>query len=167
MADERQNVKRPEHRHFGKSLIKTPKSCIIYRVFFRILQPGCFLGMCKEAYSMECKVKNDYGTIYIAEDVMLKVVGYAALECYGIVAMSGKRATDGISEWLGRENLSKGVQIRNVGDMLDVDLFIIVEYGISISEVCKTIVETVRYKLESMTGVKVRKISISVEGIRI
>ena len=116
---------------------------------------------------MECKVKNDLGTIYIAEDVMMKVVGYAALECYGIVAMSGKRATDGFVEWLGRENLSKGVQIRNVGDMLDVDLFIIVEYGISISEVCKTIVETVRYKLESMTGVKVRKVSISVEGIRI
>ena len=95
---------------------------------------------------MECKVKNDLGTIYIAEDVMMKVVGYAALECYGIVAMSGKKATDGIVEWLGRENLSKGVQIRNVGDMLDVDLYIIVEYGISISEVCKTIVETVRYK---------------------
>ena len=104
---------------------------------------------------MECKIKNEYGTIYIAEDVMLKVVGYAALECYGIV------------EWLGRENLTKGVQIRNVGDMLDVDLYIIVEYGISISEVCKTIVETVRYKLESTTGVKVRKISISAEGIRI
>lgn len=116
---------------------------------------------------MECKVKNDLGTIYIAEDVMMKVVGYAALECYGIVAMSGKKATDGIVEWLGRENLSKGVQIRNVGDMLDVDLYIIVEYGISISEVCKTIVETVRYKLESMTGVKVRKVSVSVEGIRI
>ena len=116
---------------------------------------------------MECKVKNEYGTIYIAEDVMLKVVGYAALECYGIVAMSAKKATDGIVEWLGRENLTKGVQIRNVGDMLDVDLYIIVEYGISISEVCKTIVETVRYKLESMTGVKVRKVSISVEGIRI
>ena len=116
---------------------------------------------------MECKVKNELGTIYIAEDVMMKVVGYAALECYGIVAMSGKRATDGIVEWLGRENLSKGVQIRNIGDMLDVDLYIIVEYGISISEVCKTIVETVRYKLESMTGVKVRKVSISVEGIRI
>jgi uncharacterized alkaline shock family protein YloU len=116
---------------------------------------------------MECKIKNDLGTIYIAEDVMMKVVGYAALECYGIVAMSGKKATDGIVEWLGRENLSKGVQIRNVGDMLDVDLYIIVEYGISISEVCKTIVETVRYKLESMTGVKVRKVGVSVEGIRI
>ena len=116
---------------------------------------------------MECKIRNEYGTIFIAEDVMMKVVGYAALECYGIVAMCGKRAKDGLVEWLGRENLSKGVQIRNVGDMLDVDLFIIVEYGISIAEVCKTIGDTVRYKLESMTGVKVRKVSISVEGIRI
>ena len=110
---------------------------------------------------------TDIGTIYISEDVMLKVVGYAALECYGIVAMSSRRAKDGLVEWLGRENLSKGVQIRSVGDMLDVDLFIIVEYGISIAEVCKTIVETVRYKLESMTGVKVRKVNISVEGIRV
>ena len=116
---------------------------------------------------MECKVTNEYGTIYIAEDVMMKVAGYAALECYGIVAMSSRRATDGLVEWLGRENLSKGIQLRNVGDMLDVDLFIIVEYGISIAEVCKTIVDTVRYKLESMTGVKVRKVSVSVEGIRI
>ena len=117
--------------------------------------------------TMECKIKNDIGTIFINEDVMLKVVGYAALECYGIVAMSSKRAKDGIVEWLGRENLSKGVQIRNVGDMLDVDLFIVVEYGISIAEVCKTIVDQVRYKLESMTGVKVRKVNISVEGIRV
>ena len=116
---------------------------------------------------MECKIRNEEGTIFITEDVLMKVVGYAALECYGIVAMCGKRATDGIVEWLGRENLSKGVQIRNVGDMLDIDLCIIVEYGISIAEVCKTIVDTVRYKLEAMAGVKVRKVAISVEGIRI
>ena len=116
---------------------------------------------------MEGKIKNDIGTIYITEDVMLKVVGYAALECYGIVAMSSKRAKDGLVQWLGRENLSKGVQLRLVDDMLDVDLFIIVKYGISIAEVCKTIAQTVRYKLESMTGVKVRRVNISVEGIRV
>ena len=116
---------------------------------------------------MECKIKNDIGTIYITEDVMLKVVGYAALECYGIVAMSSKRAKDGLVEWLGRENLSKGVQLRLADDKLDVDLFIIVEYGISVAEVCKTIVETVKYKLESMTGVTERRVNISVEGIRV
>ena len=116
---------------------------------------------------MECKINNDLGQITITEDVLLKVAGYAALECYGIVAMSSKRAKDGLVQWLGRENLSKGIQIRMVDDMLDVDLFIIVEYGISIAEVCKTIVDTVRYKLESMTGVKVRRVNISVEGVRV
>ena len=116
---------------------------------------------------MDCKFTTDYGTVTVNEDVLLKVAGYAALECYGIVAMSSKRAKDGFVEWLGRENLSKGVQIRNVGDMLDVDLFIIVEYGISIAEVCRTITETVRYKLETMTGVKVRKVNVTVEGVRV
>lgn len=116
---------------------------------------------------MEFKIKNDIGTIYISEDVMLKVVGYAALECYGIVAMSSKRAKDGIVEWLGRENLSKGVQLRSVDDMIDVDLYIIVEYGISVTAVCNAIKEVVKYKLESMTGVKVRNVNITVEGIRI
>ena len=116
---------------------------------------------------MECKIKNDIGTIYISEDVMLKVVGYAALECYGIVAMSSKRAKDGFVEWLGRENLTKGVQIRNVGDMLDVDLFIIVEYGISISAVAAAIIETVKYKVEHLTGVPVGRVNVCVEDIRV
>ena len=116
---------------------------------------------------MEYKIKNDVGTIYISEDVMLKVVGYAALECYGIVAMSSKRAKDGIVEWLGRENLSKGVQIKSVDEMVDVDLFIVVEYGISVTAVCTSIKEVVKYKLESMTGIKVRNVNITVEGIRV
>ena len=116
---------------------------------------------------MEYKIKNEIGTIYINEDVMLKMVGYAVLECYGIVAMSSKRAKDGIVEWLGRENLSKGVQIRQADDMLDVDLFIVVEYGVSVATAWDCAASILKYKLESMTGVKVRKVNISVEGIRV
>ena len=116
---------------------------------------------------MDCKFQTELGTVTVSEEMLLKVASYAALECYGIVAMSSKRAKDGLVEWLGRENLSKGVQVRLVEDQLDVDLFIVVEYGISVAEVCKTIVEVVRYKLESMTGVKVRSVNISVEGIRV
>lgn len=157
---------------FSQELRNPVSSCIITVTCHALDMAGIIAGdpsnRRKEACcNMECKIKNEIGTIYISEDVMLKVVGYAALECYGIVAMSSKRAKDGLVQWLGRENLSKGVQLRLVEDMLDVDLFIIVEYGISIAEVCKTIVETVRYKLESMTGVKVRRVNISVEGVRV
>ena len=116
---------------------------------------------------MDCKFKTDLGTVTVNEEVLLKVAGYSALECYGIVGMAAKRTTDGFVQMLGRENLGRGVRIRPAAESVDVDLFIIVEYGISIAEVCKTIVDTVRYKLESMTGVKVRKVNISVEGIRV
>ena len=116
---------------------------------------------------MDCKIKNDIGTIYITEDVLLKVVGYAALECYGIVAMSSKRAKDGFVEWLGKENLTKGVQVNITEAGIDIDLFIIVEYGISIVEVCNIIKSQVCYKIENMTGAKVRRVNISVEGIRV
>ncbi|MDR2656476.1 MAG: Asp23/Gls24 family envelope stress response protein [Oscillospiraceae bacterium] len=117
---------------------------------------------------MDTKIVNDLGTITIAEDVMLKVAGYATLECYGIVAMSSKRAKDGFVEWLGRENLTRGVALRTTEDgQIDVDLYIVVDYGISIYTVCTSIVETVKYKLESMTGANVRRVNISVEGIRV
>ena len=116
---------------------------------------------------MEYKISNDLGLITISEDVLLKVAGYAALECYGIVAMSSKRAKDGFVEWLGKENLTKGVQVNITEAGIDIDLFIIVEYGISIVEVCNFIKSQVCYKIENMTGAKVRRVNISVEGIRV
>ena len=116
---------------------------------------------------MEYKISNDLGLITISEDGLLKVAGYAALECYGIVAMSSKRAKDGFVEWLGKENLTKGVQVNITEAGIDIDLFIIVEYGISIVEVCNIIKSQVCYKIENMTGAKVRRVNISVEGIRV
>ena len=116
---------------------------------------------------MEYKISNDLGLITISEDVLLKVAGYAALECYGIVAMSSKRAKDGFVEWLGKENLTKGVQVNITEAGIDIDLFIIVEYGISIVEVCNIIKSQVCYKIENMTGAKVRRVNISVDGIRV
>lgn len=116
---------------------------------------------------MEYKISNDLGLITISEDVLLKVAGYAALECYGIVAMSSKRAKDGFVEWLGKENLTKGVQVNITEAGIDIDLFIIVEYGISISAVAAAIIETVKYKVEHLTGVAVGRVNVCVEDIRV
>ena len=116
---------------------------------------------------MDCKFKTDLGTVTVNEEVLLKVAGYSALECYGIVGMAAKRTTDGFVQMLGRENLGRGVRIRPAAESVDVDLFIIVEYGISISAVAETIIETVRYKIEHLTGIKVNRINVSVEDIRV
>ena len=116
---------------------------------------------------MDFKFQTELGAVTVDDNVVTRVAGYAALDCYGIVGMASKRSTDGIVQLMGKENLGRGVKVRANGGKVDIDLFIIVEYGISIAEVCKAIGEQVRYKLESMTGVKVRRVNIAVEGVRI
>ncbi|MDO4547393.1 MAG: Asp23/Gls24 family envelope stress response protein [Clostridia bacterium] len=116
---------------------------------------------------MDCKFRTDLGTVTVNEDILLKVAGYSALECYGIVGMASKRTTDGIVQMLGLENLGRGVRIRAEEDRVDVDLYIIVEYGISISAVADSIINTVKYRIEHLTGISVGKVNVSVEDIRV
>ena len=116
---------------------------------------------------MDCKFSTELGNVTVNEEVMLKVAGYAALECYGIVGMAAKRTTDGFVQLMGRENLGRGVRIRAAQDSVDVDLYIIVEYGISISAVAATLIDTVKYKIEHLTGIKVGRVNVCVEDIRV
>ena len=116
---------------------------------------------------MDCKFSTGLGLVSVNEEVILKVAGYAALECYGIVGMASKRTTDGIVQMLGIENLGRGVKVQITNDRVDVDLYIIVEYGISISAVAATLIDTVKYKVEHLTGAHVNKVNVSVEDIRV
>ena len=116
---------------------------------------------------MDCRYQTEIGQVTVNEDVLLRVAGYAALECYGIVGMAYKRSTDGFVQLLGKENLGRGVKVRANGNSVDVDLFIIVEYGISIRAVATTIIDTVKYKLEHLMGVQVGHVNVSVEDIRV
>ena len=116
---------------------------------------------------MDCKFTTDLGLVTVNDDVLVRVAGYAALDCYGIVGMASKRSTDGIVQLMGRENLGRGVKIHTSGDRVDIDLFIIVEYGISISAVAASIIETVKYKVEHFAGIPVGRVNVCVEDIRV
>lgn len=65
------------------------------------------------------------------------------------------------------ENLSRGVKVTTHGNEVTIDLFIIVEYGISIAAVAQNIIDTVKYNVEKLTGVTVNKVNIKVEGVRV
>lgn len=113
------------------------------------------------------ELSNDYGKISISREVISIVSGLAAMECYGLVGMASQKVKDGLAELLGRENLSKGVIVRIEEDEVQIDLFIIVEYGINITEVANNVINKVEYTVEKMTGVKPTKININVQGVRI
>lgn len=116
---------------------------------------------------MSAITSNTLGDVHISDEVIGTLAGISAIKCYGIVGMASKRATDGLVELLGKENLSRGIKIITENDKVAIKLYIIVEYGISISAVANNVMETVKYNIENFTGLNVTKIDISVEGVRV
>jgi uncharacterized alkaline shock family protein YloU len=116
---------------------------------------------------MDKEWSNKLGKITIAKEVISEIAGLAAMECYGLVGMSSKNVQDGIANLLGFDNLSKGVLVDINEDIVKVQLNIIVEYGTNIHEVANNIIERVKYTLEEKIGIKVEKIEINVQGVRV
>ena len=117
---------------------------------------------------MQSKFKNDLGTIVIENEVIARIAGLAAMECYGVVGMAAKRLRDGLVHLLKMENLSKGVHVETVeNNELIVSLHIIVEYGTNIVAIANSLKENVKYKVEETVGIPVSEINIIIEGVRV
>ena len=48
-----------------------------------------------------------------------------------------------------------------------IDLFVTLEYGVSLPAVAENTKDNVKYRVEDLTGLKVQYVNIHVEGIRV
>ncbi len=115
---------------------------------------------------MAANIKTDIGTIILENSVIANIAGISAMESYGIVGMASKSPTEGIFELLKFENLSKGIKVSTENNMINIQLHVILEYGVKISTVGENIIERVKFNVENLTGLEVNNIEIIVEGIR-
>jgi uncharacterized alkaline shock family protein YloU len=114
--------------------------------------------------SLENTERMDIGNVRIADEVVAIIAGLAATEVDGVAGMSGGLA-GGIAELLGKRNLSKGVKVE-VGDReAAVDLFLVVNYGVSIPEVALRVQENVSRAITSMTGLTVVEVNVHIQGV--
>ncbi|MFB1081152.1 Asp23/Gls24 family envelope stress response protein [Jeotgalibacillus sp. JSM ZJ347] len=117
---------------------------------------------------MAIELTTKYGQIDISNDVIAMVAGGAAIECYGIVGMASKhQIRDGLTDILRRENFTRGVIVRQDGDKVTIDMYIIVGYGTKISEVAHNVQSSVKYTLDKTVGLSVEAVNIFVQGVRV
>lgn len=109
---------------------------------------------------------ENVGNIRIADEVIATLAGIATTEVEGVVGMSGTIAGE-IAEILGKKNLAKGVKIERNGDLISIDLHLIVNYGVRIPEVAWEVQEKVKKTIESITGLEIEKINIYIESVYI
>ncbi|OPL08032.1 MAG: alkaline-shock protein [delta proteobacterium ML8_F1] len=116
---------------------------------------------------MSIKIENDLGSINISKEVIANIAGSSAIECYGLVGMATRSASSGIVNLLKKENLSRGVKIEASDEGLNIDLYVIIQFGTKISVVAENIIEKVKYNVENQTGLKVLKVNVNIEGVKV
>ena len=112
------------------------------------------------------KFQSEQGEISVSSAVFSNITGMAATNCFGVKGMAYRSMTDGLVHLLRREAMSKGVNvIYNDDESISIELHIIVENGVNIPAVCRSIMNEVRYVVNKNTGAEVRTVDVFVDSM--
>ncbi|MEA5018173.1 MAG: Asp23/Gls24 family envelope stress response protein [Erysipelotrichaceae bacterium] len=117
---------------------------------------------------MPIERNTNLGNINISEEAIATLAGGVVAECYGVVGMASQKVLkDGLAELLKKENYSKGIIVRKVDAKYELDLFIVISFGVKISEVVTEVQKKVKYELEKSLDLTFNAVNIYVQGIKV
>ncbi|MCC0631999.1 MULTISPECIES: Asp23/Gls24 family envelope stress response protein [unclassified Clostridioides] len=99
---------------------------------------------------------NKFGQVKISNDVIATIAGLAALEVEGI------ETTATLTDKLLKNN---GVKIQIEEEDVNLDVMVMIKYGMSIPDTAFKVQENVKNTVETMTGLKVSQVNIHIQGI--
>ena len=106
---------------------------------------------------------NDGGTITYANEVIAIIAGVAASEIEGLAGMV---TSGGLGDIISKNrNITRGVKVEVGTEEVSVDLYAIIEYGQPIQKVASEVQENVRKNIEAMTGLRVVRVDVHVQGV--
>ncbi|MBA2759874.1 MAG: Asp23/Gls24 family envelope stress response protein [Chloroflexia bacterium] len=107
------------------------------------------------------------GNIEISDHAIISVVHDAVLSCYGIVDMAPRSIRSAIGKRLGITSAERGIDVTVIDNTVTIDLSVVVEYGTPIFTVTTNVMQTVRFRVESMLGMSVDRVNVNVDGLRV
>lgn len=117
---------------------------------------------------MAIKRVTGLGNINVSEDALATLAGGVVTECYGVVGMASQKVfMDGIAELLRKENYSKGVVVKKSEEGIELDVYIIVSFGVKISEVIAEVQKKVKYVLEKTLEIDQVIVNVYVQGVKV
>jgi uncharacterized alkaline shock family protein YloU len=102
------------------------------------------------------------GRIYVSRAAIAQIVGSAASESYGVIALAGRSRLSRLLPW----GVKKGVDVEKRDEGLVIELRVVVEHGLKLAEVVTAVRARVLYELERMVGLPVASLEIHVESVR-
>ena len=112
------------------------------------------------------KLQTEKGEVRISSEVFTNITGAAATNCYGVKGMAVRSKTDGLVHLLRRESMAKGVKVRYHEDnSVSIELHIIVDNGVNLTAVSRSIMSEVRYIVSRTTGAEVRSVDVCIDSM--
>lgn len=112
------------------------------------------------------RIQNEKGRIRLTNEVFTNITGAVATSCYGVKGMAFRSKTDGLVHLLRRESMSKGVKLTyNEDGSLSIELHIIVDNGVNLTAVSRSIQSEVKYNVNRLTNVEVRSVNVCVDSM--
>lgn len=106
------------------------------------------------------------GSIHVSLKAIASIAFHATLQSYGIVGLTSKNIVNGLAHVLVKDP-TNGIDVQFDGENINIDIFVIIEYGTRIKSVAHSVGSAVRYQVEKALGMPVNEINIHVRGLRI
>jgi uncharacterized alkaline shock family protein YloU len=107
------------------------------------------------------------GKIEVSPQAIRTIAGRAVVECYGVVGIAARRLHNGMAEVLPPQRYHRGIVVHFSNGQIIIDLYVVMEYGLRISEIAHNIMSSVKFAVEQMLGVPVVQVNVNVQGLRI
>ena len=118
--------------------------------------------------TMAVQISTKDGQVSINLNAIATVIGASVTDNYGVVGMVSKNLIrDNFIEVLKNENYAKGIVLKQNGNLISVDVYILVSYGTKISVICRNIQETVTYNVERLLGFSLDYVNVHVQGVKV
>jgi len=108
------------------------------------------------------------GKIEVAPRAIATIAGRAVAECYGVVGVAARRShRPGLVELLPAEQYSRGVEVRFADDHIVIEVHVVLEHGLRISEIAHNIMAGVKFAVERALGLRVVAVNVNVQALRV
>ncbi len=109
---------------------------------------------------------TDLGAIQIHNNVISIIARLSALKVPGVVEMSGS-LVDGLAGMIGKKPADCGIRVDLDENNVNIELHVVLEYGVRIPQVAWQIQNEVRQAVGQMTGKNVRSVNVVVQSVRL
>ncbi|KPN79693.1 Uncharacterized protein RZ56_03620 [Apilactobacillus kunkeei] len=110
------------------------------------------------------KASSKFGDIQISPNVLEVIASIASVQVKGVKRMRGSLATS-VNELFGRKEMGKGIRLNFKDEKLIVDVYVYLNYGVSVPKVALEIQEQVKQQLLFMTELDLGEVNVHVEGV--